>query len=157
MNVWDNDEGVVLNSLSGIISYSSYDYSSLLGITDLKKNHHEQSFLRQCVYTVIVTGIYAALTTSSLYMMSQKSSLHIADTYGLPHPVPPMLFYQILIFGWVCHALACVLTVCYYNDHPSHVDMDPRKKSEVWIFGRKRNVKPNVSLLDTRIKYINTF
>ena len=118
----------------------------------MKKVHHEQSFLRQFVYTVIMTGIYATLTTSSLYMISKQSSLHIVDTNGLPHKVPPMLFYMILVISWVCHLTACVLTLCYYGDHPSHVDMDPRKKPEAWFFGRKTNVKQIVSLFNTTIK-----
>ena len=148
------DVGVVLNSLSSIISYSSYDYSSLLGYEDnsqdkdnedKKKNNHQvfhrKSFIRQCAYTALVTMKYLILTVWSLYMISQNiSNLQIVDTKGLPHNVPANFFYCILIFSWVCHLAACCLTVCYYNDHPASVSMNFWTKNRVWICGTEKEL-----------------
>ena len=63
-------------------------------------------------------------------------------------------FYQILIFSWICHVVACFLTVCYYNSHPSSVSMDPFKKTEIWILGARRNSSCKVS--KTYSKFKNT-
>ena len=59
----EQSSGIPLNSLSSIISYNSYDYSSLLGQKNKKNGHghanHQQSLIRQCIYTGFVTALYA--------------------------------------------------------------------------------------------------
>ena len=131
---------MILNSLSSIISYSCYDYCSLLGDKTKDQDHasHRQSFIRQSAYTAIITGIYITLTTHAFYMTWQSPvDLHIVDTIGFKHKVEAALFYYIIFFSWFCHAVACIFNICYYNDHPSSVKIDPRGKCDVWLLGKK--------------------
>ena len=108
--------GVVLNSLSSIISYNSYDYSSLLG-ADHRPGHatHQQSFIRQCIYVGLVTAFYLSLTISSLLIIGHCTELAVTDTVGFKHQVPATFFYNILYISWGCHVSACILTCSYYN------------------------------------------
>ena len=166
---------MVLNSLSNIISYSSYDYSSLLGYEDtsedkdnedkMKNNRqafHRKSFIRQCAYTALIIVKYLILTVWSLFMINQNiSNLQIVDTKGLPHNVSANFFYCILIISRVCHLTACCLTVCYYNDHPASVSMEFLTKNKVWICGEEKELwilgkGKNVSK-DIRRKEVNKF
>ena len=136
--------GVILNSLSSIISYNSYDYSCLLGnkVKQHRSGHanHQQSFIRQCIYTGLITAFYLCFTISSLLIIGNSTQLAVTDTVGFTHKVPATFFYNILYISWGCHAVACILTACYYNSHPSSVNMDPSMKTELWILGEKKNI-----------------
>ena len=94
-----------------------------------------------------------SMTISALYMMNGKTSpIPVIDTIGVNHHVTPWFFYHILIFSWICHVVACILTVCYYNSHPSSVSMDPLKKTEIWILGARRNSSCKVSKTYSKLK-----
>ena len=134
--------GLLLNSLSSILSYSLYDYSKLLGLGHGKymgRTNHQQSFIRQSCYTVLVTTLYVAGTTSALHMIGHSSWLPITDTQGIKHSVPPELFYKMIGFSWGCHLISVILTVCFYCTHPANVTVDPSNKTEVWILGVQKN------------------
>ena len=65
------------------------------------------------------------------------TTFYLTDTVGFSHEVESEFFSTIIAVSWCCHTGACFLSIGYYNSHPSSVTMDPRKKTELWILGRK--------------------
>eukprot|EP00092_Neocalanus_flemingeri_P008776 GFUD01009449.1.p1 GENE.GFUD01009449.1~~GFUD01009449.1.p1 ORF type:complete len:958 (+),score=187.13 GFUD01009449.1:48-2921(+) len=134
--------GVILNSLSSILSYNFYDYSSLLGRKEGMKGHvnHQQSFVRQCLYTALVTTLYISLTVWAVRLIQEKNSvIYIIDTMGNKQKVTPMFFYGLIITSWISHGSACLFNLCYYGSHPTNVILK-EKKTEIWCLGFKRDI-----------------
>merc|ERR1711915_233612 len=133
--------GVLINSFSTVLSYNCHDYSRLLGSEQHEKEKrvlHQQSFLRQSVYTLFITLVYISVTAIALQWMAQDgTTFYLTDTVGFRHNVEAEFFSTIIGVSWGCHIGACLLSIGYYNSHPSSVTMDPQKKTDLWILGRK--------------------
>jgi hypothetical protein len=62
----------------------------------------------------------------------------ITDLNGYQHPVSEAFVLYLILASWMCHILACVLTVTFYAAHPSELPKSPVGKGHVWVFGTKR-------------------
>ena len=67
----------------------------------------------------------------------QEDKMIIKDFYGEDHKLTRLAVLVFLVVAWLSFFLSLLLDVLYYKLHPSSVNLSPKKKNFVYIFGVK--------------------
>ena len=113
--------GLILNSLSCVLSYNYYDYKALLKEDGKKKVLHESTLVRQTLYFCLFFILLLSLTVATLVSMDHTKGLTLVDQFGKRKVLTATFCYKLLGIGWASFILAWIINIVFYCVHPSKV------------------------------------
>ena len=79
------------------------------------------------------------MTISTL--ASVTSNMRLIDVNGAPHVLTEYQVRMMITIGWVTFLAAWLMNLLNYTVHPSSVNLSPKEKMFIYIFGKKYNFR----------------
>ena len=123
--------GLILNSLSCVLSYNYYDYKALLKVGKSRqigqmkegkgKVLHESTLVRQSLYFCLYFLLLLCLTVATLLRLRLVTTqdLSLLDHNNNRRVLGVTFCYKLLGIGWASFFLAWIINICLYAIHPS--------------------------------------